>query len=182
MSMKPMNSRSRYRDQYYLMELPRAQDINDVIWSQYQNVRDDPGLRRTHHFAGRYENIYVGEDNIPALRAVLQAAHQGASRCLQRSGIRLSIGFWINEMGPGHVTLPHSHDEDDELVAGVYYVRVPKNSGDLVLTQGAVRTRITPRPGLFVFFAPDHMHEVTENKSDETRLSIGMNFGARYGQ
>jgi hypothetical protein len=61
----------------------------------------------------------------------------------------------------------------------VYYVRVPENCGDLVLTRGVASTRIIPRQGMFVFFSPDVMHEVTENKSDETRLSIGMNFGIR---
>jgi hypothetical protein len=30
-----------------------------------------------------------------------------------------------------------------------------------------------------VFFPPDVIHEVTENRSLETRLSVGMNFGIR---
>jgi hypothetical protein len=33
--------------------------------------------------------------------------------------------------------------------------------------------------GQFVFFAPDVLHEVTENRSTRPRLSIGMNFGIR---
>jgi len=161
------------------MELADAQGINDAVWSQYQDVRDDPDLRRTHHFEGRYENIYVGEGQIPALKPVLQVAREGAARFLHQKDISLSVGFWINDMGPGHVTVPHTHDEDDELVSAVYYVRVPENSGDLVLTRGAASTRITARQGMFVFFAPDVMHEVTENRSGTTRLSIGMNFGIR---
>ena len=161
------------------MQLADAQSVNDAVCSQYRAVRDDPDLRRSHYFEGRYENIYVGEDRIPALKPVLQAARCGAADFLRRAGISLSIGFWINDMAPGHVTVPHRHDEDDELVSAVYYVRVPENSGDLLLTWGAASTRITPAPGMFVFFAPDVMHEVTENKSDETRLSIGMNFGIK---
>jgi len=174
-----MTRLQEYRVECYVMELTDAQGINDAVWSQYQDVRDDPDLRRTHHFEGRYENIYVDEDRIPALKPVLRAARQGAAGFLQQAEISLSVGFWINGMGPGHVTVPHSHNEDDELVSGVYYVRVPENSGDLVLTWGGARTRITPRQGMFVFFAPDVMHEVTENKSGETRLSIGMNFGIK---
>ncbi len=119
------------------------------------------------------------EEQIPALKPVLQAARQGAARFLHQKEISLSVGFWINDMGPGHVTVPHTHDEDDELVSAVYYVRVPENSGDLVLTRGVASTRITARQGMFVFFAPDVMHEVTENKSGGTRLSIGMNFGIK---
>jgi len=171
-----------YRVEIYVMELADVQGINDAVCSQYQHVRDDPGLRRTHHFEGRYENIYVGEDRIPALKPVLKAARQAAAHFLQQAEINLSAGFWINDMGPGHVTVPHSHDEDDELVSAVYYVKVPENSGDLVLTRGVAVTRITARPGMFVFFAPDVMHEVTENKSGEMRLSIGMNFGIKSSQ
>lgn len=174
-----MTRLQEYRLECYMMELADARGVNDAVWSQYQCVRDDPGLRRTHHFAGRYENIYVGEDQIPALKPVLQAARQGAARFLHQEEIRLSVGFWINDMGPGQVTVPHRHDEDDELVSAVYYVRAPENCGDLVLTRGVASTRIIPRQGMFVFFSPDVMHEVTENKSDETRLSIGMNFGIR---
>jgi len=174
-----MSRLQEYRVECYVMELADAQGINDAVWSQYQDVRDDPDLRRTHHFEGRYENIYVEEERIPALKQVLQAARQGAARFLHQKEISLSVGFWINDMRPGHVTVPHSHDEDDELVSAVYYVRVPENSGDLVLTRGVISTRITARQGMFVFFAPDVMHEVTENKSGETRLSIGMNFGIK---
>jgi len=174
-----MSRLQEYRVECYLMELADAQGINDAVWSQYQSVRDDPDLRRTHHFEGRYENIYVGEEQMPALKPVLQVARLGAARFLHQKDICLSVGFWINDMGPGHVTVPHTHDEDDELVSAVYYVRVPENSGDLVLTRGAASTRITARQGMFVFFAPDVMHEVTANKSTATRLSIGMNFGIR---
>ena len=71
------------------------------------------------------------------------------------------------------------HDEDDELVSGVYYVQVPRDTGELLLTHGDVSTRVQPVAGQFVFFAPDVLHEVTENRSTETRLSIGMNFGIR---
>jgi len=174
-----MSRLQKYRVECYVMELADAQGINDAVWSQYQDVRDDPDLRRTHHFKGRYENIYVGEEQIPALKPVLQTARQGAAGFLHQKDISLSVGFWINDMGPGHVTVPHRHDEDDELVSAVYYVRVPKNSGDLVLTRGAASTRIAARQGMFVFFAPDVMHEVAENRSGATRLSIGMNFGIK---
>ena len=170
-----------YRVDCYVMELADAQGINDALWSQYQAVRDDPNLRRTHHFEGRYENVYIEKEEIPAVKPVLEAARRGAARFLRQPEINLAVGFWINDMKPGHVTIAHRHDEDDELVSGVYYIRAPEDSGDLVLTWAAASTRIVPRPGLFVFFAPDVPHRVTENKSNETRLSIGMNFGIKIG-
>jgi len=159
------------------MELADAQRINAAILKQYQAVRDKPELKRSHYFEGRYENIYVPREDVPALAQVLEEAVKGARGFLDNMDISLSVGYWFNEMGPGHVTLPHSHDEDDELVSGVYYVSVPESSGDLILTSGAASTRVTPAEGMFVFFSPAIRHEVTKNLGSGTRLSIGMNFG-----
>ena len=166
-----------YRVQCYIMTLPDAAALNREILRQYRAAGDDPHLRRSHYFEGRYENVYIPRERLPALAPVLDAARLGAERFLQRRQPDLSVGFWFNEMGPGHVTLPHHHEEDDERVSGVYYVTVPPDSGDLVLEQGAAITRITPSAGMLVFFAPDVVHRVTENRSDGMRLSIGMNFG-----
>jgi len=163
----------------HLLELPDAKRINRELWQQYRAVRDLPELQRSHYFEGRYENIYVPETLLPALAPVLQAARQGAQQFLGYRVEGLACGFWVNEMGPGHVTLPHRHDEDDELVSGVYYVRVPDDSGELVLGEGAGSRRIVPREGRFVFFPPGVVHEVTRNNSNAIRLSIGMNFGVR---
>jgi len=109
---------------------------------------------------------------------VLDASRREACTFLQRDSLP-DAGFWLNEMEPGHVTLAHRHDEDDELLSGVYYIHVAENSGDLMLEQGGVTTRISPQAGMLVLFPPDVLHHVTENLSTETRLSIGMNFGVR---
>jgi len=174
-----MREPEAYRMQCYVAMLPDAGSINKAILDAYASLGDDPALERSHFFAGRYENIYVPEARMPALHPVLAAARKGAADYLQQPALVLSVGFWFNEMEPGQVTLPHRHDEDDELVSGVYYVHVPRNSGDLLLTHGDVSARVQPVAGQFVFFAPDVLHEVTENRSTETRLSIGMNFGIR---
>lgn len=174
-----MSQLKPYRMQCYVSGLPDAARVNQALGAAYARLRDDPDLQRTHFFAGRYENVYVPEARMPVLQPVLAEARRAAGAYLQQPGVELSMGFWINEMGPGHVTLPHCHDEDGELVSGVYYIRVPENSGELVLTLGDLLTRVTPVEGQFVFFPPDMVHEVTENRSTDTRLSIGMNFGIR---
>ncbi len=168
-----------YRIEYYVTELPEAAQVNAAILEQYRALAGSAELKRSHYFEGRYENIYVPEHSLPALQPVLAAARQGAGRFLRGKQHDLAVGFWLNEMGPGDRTLPHSHDEDDELVSGVYYVRVPDDSGELILKQGVAVTRVTPREGMFVFFPPQVVHEVSENRSGATRLSIGMNFGVR---
>ena len=87
------------------------------------------------------------------------------------------MGFWLNDMGPGDATSRHDHDELDELLSAVYYVHVPGNSGNLVIHDAHCRTEVTPKEGMFVFFAPAVVHSVSVNQSAERRLSIAMNFG-----
>jgi hypothetical protein len=167
---------------YTVLDVPGAAQLNTAILSQYRAACAQDDLQRTHFFAGRYENIYVPLQRVPALEPLLRTAQQGAARFLRREDMQLAAGFWFNEMGPGHVTLPHHHEEDDELVSGVYYVQVPPDSGDLVLGEGVGRRVLQPHAGRLVFFSPTVVHEVTRNNSRETRLSIGMNFGpARTG-
>lgn len=158
--------------------LPDAEAINQQIRDAYQMLGEQDLLRRSHFFNGRYENLYLERGLIPAIGQVMEQADTFAQNILQLNhGLR--SGFWINDMGPGHVTTEHDHDEDDELLSGVYYVQVPENSGDLVILDKRIRTRtlVTPQAGMFVFFAPSVLHSVSANLSEERRLSIGMNFG-----
>jgi len=159
-----------------ILEVSGGMQLNPSIISQYRDASAAGDLERTHLFGGRYENIYVPLPRVPALGAVLQVAKRAAGQFLDRQ-LPLAVGFWFNEMGPGHVTLPHRHDEDDELVSGVYYLQVPPDSGDLVLGEGAARQVLRAQAGRLILFPPNVVHEVTRNNSAETRLSIGMNFG-----
>jgi hypothetical protein len=157
--------------------LADAEETNRALRAGYERWADAPETRRTHYFGGRYENVYVPVEGIPALGPVLAEARRLAGKALGHDPERLRIGFWFNAMGPGERTLLHTHDDADELLSGVYYVETPPDSGELVVGTGATRTTVAPRPGLFVLFAPDLPHEVTENRSLRLRLSIGMNFG-----
>ena len=80
-------------------------------------------------------------------------------------------------MPPGSMTTLHTHDDYDELLSGVYYVRVPEDSGDLIIHHASEKIVISPTTGDFIFFNPDTRHEVTRNNSRQHRLSIGINFG-----
>jgi hypothetical protein len=70
-----------------------------------------------------------------------------------------------------------TRDEDDEILSGVYYIDVPPDSGKLVLIDGVRREELQPRAGMYVFFAPETLHEVTCNESGRARISVGFNFG-----
>ncbi|MDH5765352.1 MAG: 2OG-Fe(II) oxygenase family protein [Gammaproteobacteria bacterium] len=149
-----------------------------LLNSFYPHLSDDDN-KRSHFFAGRYENIYISSDKIPEKELILQAAVSSAAMILNMQAEELQAGLWFNVMQPGDSTTAHRHDDYDELLSAVYYVKVPENSGELLLTVNNFTTHVTPREGMMVFFPPDMMHEVSENRSTEMRLSLGINIGPR---
>ena len=155
----------------------RANTLNRALLDGFLKHQHDASVRRSHLFNGRYENIYLTPEQIPELEHLLDEACDHARRI---TGIDdLQAGCWFNFMPPGAVTTVHSHDDDDELLSAVYYVSVARNSGNLIIHEGNKQHTITPEQGMFVFFAPDVVHEVSENLSSHERLSIAINFGKR---
>lgn len=156
--------------------MPEAEEINRQIMAAYAPLREKDIVKRTHHFGGRYENLYVEREKIPAIQLVLAQAEAYAKDILQaQQSIR--SGYWFNDMGPGQSTSEHDHDEYDELLSGVYYVQVPENSGNLQILDQYSRTEVSSQAGMFVFFAPTVLHSVSVNHSSQRRISLGMNFG-----
>ncbi len=150
---------------------------NGVLYDRFRELAACDRVRQTHHFGGRFENTYIDEADIPDMTALLAAVKQHAGQLLGRPADTLQAGFWFNAMESGQRTLPHHHDENDELLSAVYYIRVPANSGDLVLHAADRAVTIQPQEGGLVMFAPDVLHEVTENRSAQLRLSVAFNIG-----
>lgn len=157
--------------------MPNSIELNRQIIHSYLQFRTEDLLKRTHYFGGRYENLYLERERISAIAMVLVQAESYAKEVLNMQNKPLRSGFWINDMGPNEVTTEHDHDDYDEMLSGVYYVQVPKDSGELLIRDQHSRTLVTPEAGMFVFFAPNVRHAVLENLSGERRVSIGMNFG-----
>lgn len=142
-------------------------------------LKDSEQVHKSHFFAGRYENIYLDRNLIPELDPILEAAYHEAARILHCTTASLQLGFWFNLMQQGDVTLPHSHDDDDELLSATYYLQVPPGSGKLqLILPGGIRS-IEPVAGRFVFFHPEIEHEVTQHGHATPRISLGINFGPR---
>ncbi len=163
-------------------ELNDSTRINQLLLKGLHQYIDDNETRKTHFFMGRYENIYIDEQQIPAIREVLDACIEFSSQILGVSPDTLKAGLWFNVMGPGDKTTLHQHDDDDELLSAVYYVDTPDNSGFLKIGKQAVLSSITPKAGMFVFFPPNMPHEVTENFSSHKRVSLGINIGPAVSQ
>ena len=152
-----------------------AQFLADVV-AGFRRVADSPDTSKTHYFNGRYENIYPRRESFPEVEPLLQTILGCARQVLATSG-PLQISFWFNQMLPGHSTTLHTHDDGYELISGVYYLEVAENSGDILMRPGDEVLHITAEAGLLLLFPPDLPHEVEQNRSDRSRLSMAFNIG-----
>ena len=154
-------------------------DVNETVLKKFELLNDDDFKEKTHLFNGRYENIYLDVSKIPELETIVNAAMDNAANILNIKKEKLVSGFWLNAMGAGDVTTAHTHDDDDELLSCVYYIKVPENSGNLIIIDKDEKLILEPKEGRFVFFSPDTLHEVSKNESEQSRLSIAFNFGLK---
>lgn len=140
-------------------------DVNAKIVEKFGLLEEKDFKEKTHLFNGRYENIYLEVNKIPELEIIVNAAKENAAKLLNTKNENLVSGFWLNEMNAGDTTTAHTHDDDDELLSCVYYIKVPDNSGDLIITEKDKKNIITPEEGYFVFFLPSTLHEVSKIKA-----------------
>jgi uncharacterized RmlC-like cupin family protein len=163
----------------YRCGLLDAEPVNRAIDAAFRMLDEQDFNRRSHFVEDRFENLYLDLSHMPALIPVMDQAIACASLILERPSEALRFGFWFNAMAPGQSTSLHTHEEDDELLSVVYYVTAARDSGDLFLYDGPATVRIRPEAGTFLFFPPDLPHAVETNRSQEPRLSIGINIGPR---
>ena len=162
---------------YRELTLEYPDRLNAALYDRFMAVSGTQRVRQTHHFGGRFENTYIDRSDIPEVGTLLNTLRQQAAQLLGVPVESLKAGFWFNAMEAGHVTSLHHHDENDELLSAVYYVRVPERSGDLVLHDGDERVSVHPAAGKLVMFAPGLLQELTMHRGTGLRLSVGMNVG-----
>lgn len=166
---------SPYLRRYSRLTQQQLSSIDDFLQQQLDSPTDR--IHKTHFFNGRYENIYMKRDSHPELQLLISEAVENAADILQMNSNELSVGFWFNLMPPGHDTTLHTHEDLDELLSGVIYLTVPENSGNLILFKDEQQIELEPVAGNYLFFDPATPHSVSVNHSNQSRLSIGMNFG-----
>ncbi|MCG6942002.1 MAG: 2OG-Fe(II) oxygenase family protein [Thiohalocapsa sp.] len=161
------------------LRYPRAKTLNDPLALAFAGLDDTDFTHRSHYIDGRFENLYLDRERLPGLDDLLRFATAAAAARLGLECPPLRCGFWLNAMPPGSSTSRHSHEENDELLAGVYYVAVPEASGDVVFADDPFAIRVTPRPGQLLLFPPALPHWVEPHRGEGLRLSVALNFGPK---
>ena len=106
---------------------------------------------------------------------------------------------WLNVNKKGSYNLEHDHP--NSFVAGVYYISVPKNSGNIVFKHPSITMNycwpdkdcfneynefnggqeiINSENNQLLLFPSWLKHRVEENKSDEDRISLSFNCNLSY--
>ena len=112
-----------------------------------------------------------------------------------RENIDVRCDGWVNINPPEALNVTHNHPNCD--IAGVLWIKIPKNSGDLIFVSPYDflsyvemfsykeefkndlnyyhNYKFTPQEGSILLFPSHLQHRVSPNKSNEDRISVSFN-------
>lgn len=180
----------------WLQELENAASVNRSMLAEVRRLMaSEPSRAKvegTWQSGGELCRNPVFE---PLVAAAAEAA-KGAIRYLAWACQGLQItDMWANVNYQGQGARPHTHPNN--FLAGVYYLQVPADSGELVLYDPRPQTQILaplvtqrnlanmtrhgipPREGLLVLFPAWLMHSVVPNRSAVERISVAFNLALK---
>ena len=154
----------------------------NIINSIYSN---EEHVEYSHKIKGRWENHYLDLEFIPGLKEILNFACKAAKDLTDQSVIvpYKGLGFpvdeyWFNIAKPGESTGWHDH-KDNAVLSGVYYLSVPKNSGNIQFRKkakdGSQEWSVNSKEGKMIIFDSKIEHSVPINKSNKNRISLAFN-------
>ena len=179
----------------YIKDFPNAEKLNQYLepriiqWSQ-----SDKGEKKTN--AGGWHSttdMNKKEEYDPLTKELF--AMQDEIYQKENLSLKPVLGnMWANVNYPGCFNRPHIHP--NSLFSGVYWVKAPKNSGNLMLydprpgVQMAMPNRkegklppelwrevhYEPVAGRCIMFPSWLWHEVKPNESNDIRISVSFNF------
>jgi uncharacterized protein (TIGR02466 family) len=186
---------------YDKIESKNLQNLVDYIYSMREI--DPIGNKISNSGGWQSKNLTKDDEFYIKFNNLILSIEDEANNFFDSSGyhgIYLRVqNFWININYPK--TYNHHHMHGGSILSGVFYVKVPKNSGNIIfsnpsanlkdayiqplLTRNCTTTfnsftssnlSLTPEENYFLVFPSWQEHWVEQNESDEDRLSIAFNF------
>lgn len=157
----------------------------------YKHKEKDPGVRCSNALGWQSNIITSGgilDDSL--IQGIIQSANEFCE-VIKIPPVMLDV-LWININPKYSYNQPHTHPGC--VLSGVYYIKIPDQSGDLVFItpyENAINTsmdmnngvsicnslyRITPQEDQILIFPPWVQHLVEQNLSDDDRISVSFNF------
>ena len=179
----------------YIKEIPNAKEFNTYLenhiikWSQ-----QNKGVSKTN--AGGWHST-TDMNRKEEYNVLTKELFNMQDEIFQKEHLTLKPvcgNMWANINYPGNSIRPHLHP--NSLFSGVYWVKAPEKSGDLMLyeprpgvqctmpnrKEGNLPPELwrevhyTPRAGTAVMFPAWLWHEVKPNESNDIRISVSFNF------
>ena len=180
----------------WTLQLDNYQSINEQMYKfiKITQSKDQQGISKSN-IKGWHSKDFNMQENEPKnfIKFILPAIEQVITDMnweKQKQSININNMWAIINTG-GAANLRHQHG--NSTISGAYYVRAPKNSGDIVFYDprpapvytypkavnpnllNAQVNGINPKEGALVLFPSYLDHSVNENLSNEERIVISFN-------
>ena len=195
MIFEKMITEHHFPTMIYIKDFPDSEKLNKYLepkiiqWSQ-----QDKGEQKTN--AGGWHsttNMNKKEEYNPLTRELFIMQEEIYQKeKLSRKPV--CGNMWANINGPGNFNRPHIHP--NSLFSGVYWVKTPQKSGNLMVYDPRPGVQMTmpnrkkgelppelwrevhyePKAGRCIMFPSWLWHEVKPNQSNDTRISVSFNF------
>ena len=179
----------------YIKDIPNALQLNQYLeqkiiqWSQ-----QDKGVSKTNAGGWHSEtDMNKKEEYNPLVKELFNMQHEIYQK--EKLDMKPVLGnMWANINYPGNYNRPHLHP--NALFSGVYWVKVPPQSGNFMVYDPRTGVQVTmpnrkkgalpselwrevhyePVAGRCLMFPAWLWHEVKPNESNDIRISVSFNF------
>ena len=191
-----MITESHFPTPVYIQEIPNAIELNHYLEKnilQWQK-QDSKGVNKTN-VNGWHSTTDMNDKKEfnPLTKELFNM--QGEIYKKEFLTQKPALGnMWANINYPGGFNRPHLHP--NSLFSGVYWIKTPEKSGDLMLYEPRPGVHTTmpnrkegklppelwrevhykPKAGVAIMFPSWLWHEVKPNESNDTRISVSFNF------
>jgi uncharacterized protein (TIGR02466 family) len=171
-------------------------DTSNIEKFVYNLKSTTASVNRSNVSGWQSPDITIFDNSNVALHPLIEKIKESVSELSLRFKIVEDLkllNMWINVNNNGGHNKPHTHPQS--FFSGVYYVKYPKDSGDLIFIHPNIyhemfipkvkeldeysssRWAFTPRKNALIFFPSEIMHYVETNVTNEDRISIAFNIG-----
>ena len=179
----------------YIKDIPNALQLNQYLeqkiiqWSQ-----QNKGVAKTNAGGWHSEtDMNKKEEYNPLVKELFNMQHEIYQK--EKLDMKPVLGnMWANINYPGNYNRPHLHP--NALFSGVYWVKVPPQSGNFMVYDPRTGVQVTmpnrkkgdlppaswrevhyePVAGRCIMFPSWLWHEVKPNESNDIRISVSFNF------
>ena len=149
-------------------DVPNHENLKDIVWAAIEQGKKHNWYAHASNehttSVHKYDNQWM---TFPSLTNFIYEKYVSLSGVARNFHMN---DMWINIYSPGGVQRGHAHDLPEGLASWCYFCDIPKNSG-LFVADGVQYGE----EGTLLLFPKDMWHEVTENNSQSTRVTVSGN-------